>query len=301
MRSSSQSRRLLFIVNDAGFFGSHRLPIALEAQRQGYHVALACPDDEKARAVAAKGVELVPISLARGGLNPTGEVRALIELDRLMDSHKPDLVHLITSKPIIYGGLVTRRRHIPAVAAVSGLGHVFIDDGLKARALRQAALLGYRAAMARPGLFPIFQNRDNLALFQKARAIHEAPTLIRGSGTDVSRFDPSPAANGVPRLVLPARMLYAKGVSEFVEAARILKNESVAAEFRLVGDPDPANPASIPIKQLQAWDAEGVVRWEPYRADIEQVLKESDVVVLPSTMKASQRRLSMRLLRAGPS
>ena len=168
------------------------------------------------------------------------------------------------------------------MAAVSGLGHVFIDSGAKAKLLRRIALLGYRAAMDRPGLFPIFQNRDNLALFRAARAIREEPTLIRGSGTDLSRFDPAPADNAVPRLVLPARMLYAKGVAEFVEAARLLKAQGVVGEFVLIGDPDPANPASIPEPQLHAWDAEGVVRWEGYRADIEAVLKASDIVVLPS-------------------
>lgn len=274
--------RLLYIVNDAGFFCSHRLPIALAAQAAGYAVAVACPVDAKAARITAAGLEHIDLPLGRGRLDPLGEVTALRALDRIVGQFAPALVHLITSKPIIYGGLVTRRRRIPAVAAVSGLGHVFIDDSPKSRLLRQAALVGYRLAMDRPGLHPIFQNRDNLALFEQAGAVREAPTLIRGSGTDLVRFDPTPANNTVPRLVLPARMLYAKGVAEFVEAARMLRAQGVQAEFVLVGDPDPANPASIPEAQLRAWDAEGVVRWEGYRADIEEVLRQSDIVVLPS-------------------
>lgn len=274
--------RLLYVVNDAGFFCSHRLPLALAARDAGYEVAVACPADAKAARITAAGLAHIDLPLGRGKLDPMGELTALRALDRIVAGFDPALVHLITSKPIIYGGLITRRRRIPAVAAVSGLGHVFIDNSAKSRLLRRAALTGYQLAMDRPGLYPIFQNRDNLALFQAAGAVREAPTLIRGSGTDLARFDPAPAANPVPRLVLPARMLYAKGVAEFVEAARALRSAGVRAEFVLVGDPDPANPASIPEAQLRAWHAEGVVRWEGYRADIEQVLREADIVVLPS-------------------
>ena len=274
--------RLLYIVNDAGFFCSHRLPIALAARAEGYDVAVACPGDGKAARITDAGIAHIDLPLGRGKLDPAGEVVAVRALDRVVAGFAPALVHLITSKPIIYGGLVTRRRRIPAVAAVSGLGHVFIDDSAKSRLLRRAALLGYRLAMDRPGLHPIFQNRDNLALFEQAGAVREAPTLIRGSGADLARFDPAPVANRVPRLVLPARMLYAKGVAEFVEAARMLRARGVAAEFVLVGDPDPANPASIPEAQLRAWHAEGVVSWEGYRSDIEEVMRQSDIVVLPS-------------------
>jgi len=274
--------RLLYVVNDAGFFLSHRLPIALAARDAGYDVAIACPADDKSSKIIAAGLRHIELPLPRGGLGPLGELRAILALDRLFASFKPDLAHLITSKPIIYAGLVSRRRGIPAVAAVSGLGHVFIDGGLKAKMLRPLALLGYRLAMGRKGLFPIFQNRDNLALFRDAGALREEPTLIRGSGTDLAMFDPEPADNLVPRLVLPARMLFAKGVAEFVEAARILRARGIKAEFVLVGDPDPANPASIPQKQLEAWNADGVIRWEGYRADIDAVLKDSDIVVLPS-------------------
>ncbi len=276
------AERLLYIVNDAGFFCSHRLPIAVAAQAEGYDVAVACPNDAGAGRIAEAGLRHIGLPLGRGKIGPLGEVKALHALDRLFARFRPDLAHLITSKPIIYGGLVSRRRKVPAVAAVSGLGHVFIDEGAKARLLRRIALLGYRMAMNRPGLFPIFQNRDNLALFREAGALHEEPTLMRGAGTDLADFDPAPADNAVPRLILPARMLYAKGVAEFVEAAKLLQEQGIEAEFVLAGDPDPANPASIPEAQLRAWDADGVVRWVGYRADIAAALKEADIVVLPS-------------------
>lgn len=274
--------RLLYVVNDAGFFCSHRLAIALAAREAGYQVAVASPKSSAARLIEEAGFVFFDLPLGRGKISPSGEIVAFRRLQRIVRSYRPALVHLITSKPIIYGGLITRWYGIPAVAAVSGLGHVFIDDRPKSRLLRSFALAGYRAAMGRRGLYPIFQNRDNWDLFARTGAVGEEPTLIRGSGTDLARFDPTPAVNAVPRLVLPARMLFSKGVGEFVEAARLLRAQNVEATFALVGDPDPANPASVPRTQLQSWHDEGVVRWERFRPDIETVLRESDVVVLPS-------------------
>ena len=99
--------------------------------------------------------------------------------------------------------------------------------------------------------------------------------MIPGSGTDLSLFDPAPVDNAVPRVILPARMLYAKGVAEFVDAAKMLLDQGVQADFVLMGDPDPANPASVPEAQLCAWDAQGAVRWEGYRKDIAQALHEA--------------------------
>lgn len=276
------SKRLLFVVNDAGFFISHRLPIALAMRDRGYCVAIACPADRKTTLFASNDLLHLDVPLARGRIGPFGELRALRELNRQIREFDPDLVHLITSKPVIYGGILTRWRKIPAVAAISGLGHVFIDNSLRSRMLRAIALIGYRIALNRRGMFVIFQNLDNLRLFQQHKALREEPALIRGSGTQISKFDSAPAANSIPRVVLPARMLFSKGVAEFVEAARMLRARNIAAEFVLVGDPDLSNPATVPAAQLRAWDEEGVIRWEPHRPDIETVLKYSDLVVLPS-------------------
>lgn len=276
------SKRILYVVNDAGFFRSHRLPLAAAMRDQGYTVAIACPGDSKAAQFSAEGLIHLDFPLARGKIGLRGEIHALRALNRLIADFAPDLVHLITSKPVIYGGMIIRWRKIPAVAAISGLGHVFIDDSLRSRILRAAALVGYRLALRRRGIFGIFQNRDNMSLFQRNGALFEEPVLIRGSGTQIGLFDPVPANNGVPRIVLPARMLLSKGVAEFVEAARILRGQEIAGEFLLVGDPDPSNPATVSADQLQSWHDEGIVQWQPYRADIEQVLQDSDIVVLPS-------------------
>jgi glycosyltransferase involved in cell wall biosynthesis len=276
------TRRLLFVVNDAAFFCSHRLPLALAAREAGWQVSVACPLDGGIAPILENGIIHFPIPLGRGKLGPLGELRAIVAIDRVFARYRPDLAHLITSKPIIYGGLVARRRRVATVSAVSGLGHVFIDDGSKARVLRRMAMAGYRLAMRRPRSFTIFQNADNLALFRELGAVSDAFAIIRGSGTDLSRFDPAPVKNRRLQIILPARMLYSKGVGEFVEAARLLQLRGVEADFRLVGDGDPANPATVPADVLREWHASGIVIADGYRPDIAQVLKSADIVVLPS-------------------
>lgn len=276
------NKRLLFLVNDAGFFLSHRSPIALAARAEGFDVAVVCPNSPDAAKLAEKDLRHIALDMRRGRISLLEEIGTIRRLDRIFRDERPDLVHLITSKPIIYGGLVARRHGVPVVAAISGLGHIFIDAGLKTRLLRCAALLGYRLAMRRRGVFPIFQNRDNLELFRRAGAIREEPTLLPGSGTDLSRFDPSPVDTGTFRVGVPCRMLRSKGILEVVAAARELKRTAVEAEFVLIGNPDPANPASVARADLQAWHDEGIVRWLGYRADVENVLKTCDVVALPS-------------------
>jgi glycosyltransferase involved in cell wall biosynthesis len=285
------TQSIFFVVNDAGFFLSHRLELALEAARRGYRTAVVCPRDARSARFADYGIEHleVPMPRARGGV--LAELRALLALFRLLRARRPTLLHLITAKPIIVGGAVARVLGIPVVAAVSGLGHMFIESSAKAGLIRRLILLGYAVALRRKAAFPIFQNEDNRDLFERAGINGGREVLIRGSGAALERFDPTPREGDRPVAVLPARMLWTKGVGEFVEAARILRARGYDAEFRLVGDPDPGNPASIPVATLEDWNREGVVRWLAHRADIEAVLHDSDLVVLPSYLEGLPKTL----------
>jgi glycosyltransferase involved in cell wall biosynthesis len=285
------SRTLFFLVNDAGFFLSHRLELALEATRRGFRAAVICPRDDNAGRLADHGIEHLELAMPRGRGGLIAELKAMLALYRLLRADRPTVLHLITSKPIIVGGLVARLLGIPVVAAVSGLGHVFIERSLKAAVMRRLVLMGYRAALKRDGAFVIFQNEDNRDLFEQAGINGGRDVLIRGSGTALERFDPAPRVNANAIVVLPARMLWTKGVGEFVEAARVLRGKGYQAEFQLVGDPDPGNPASIPRSTLEAWSNEGIVRWQPHRTDIEAVLRDCDIVVLPSYLEGLPKTL----------
>lgn len=282
LRVIQVARLILYIVNDCRFFITHRLSIALEAKRQGFDIAVVCPIDSHSGQLTELAIRHISVPMGRGACGVLREIMAAASLFRTMYRERPDLVHLITSKPIILGGLAARLLGIPCIAAVSGLGHVFVDESAKSRFLRKIVLLGYWAALKRKGAFTIFQNGCNRDIFVRANITNGHEILIPGSGADLSRFDPAPRANSVPVVVLPCRMLWTKGVGEFVEAARLLQSEDIRAEFLLVGDPDPRNPSSVDAETLQRWSESGFVRWLGYRSDIEGILQNADIVVLPS-------------------
>ena len=278
----SSKKKLIFFVNDARFFLSHRLALALAAPSRGFHPIVVCPPSDHVDELLGHGIEWHPIDLPRGHVRPLKEWKAINEFGALVDRLSPQLVHCITSKPILYGGIVTRARDIPAVAAISGLGHVFISQTPKARLLRLGASIGYRLSIRRRGMFALFQNENDLAILRRLGALCEEPTLVPGSGTRLEDFDPRPASNPKPCIVLNARMLQSKGVYEFVEAARLLRDRGVKAEMVLAGDTDPANPRAVTRKELAGWHEEGIVTWLGHREDIAQVLAEADIVTLPS-------------------
>jgi hypothetical protein len=216
--------RLLFLVNEASFFVSHRLPIAIAAQATGYQVTVACPSSDAVATIKAAGLRHVPIRGRRGRAGVPHELAMAASVLTLLWRERPHLVHLITAKPILYGGFAARLLSIPAVAAVSGMGYIFTRSGKHANGLRALIIAGYRLALHRPGAFAIFQNEADRALFRDKRLTWPGhDTVFHGSGTDLDAFDPAPPENGRPLVVLPARMLRDKGVFEFVEAARLLQ------------------------------------------------------------------------------
>lgn len=278
------TRRILYLVNESRFFLSHRLPLALAAQAAGYEVHIATPADDAAHLIPRHGLRHHPVALSREGTGPLGELRGLVSIGRLYRRLRPDLVHQVTIKPVLYGGLMGRLLGVPArVSAISGLGYLFIAPGLKACLLRTAARQAYRGALGGAGSQVIFQNPDDRDDFvRRALVTAEQTVLIRGSGVDTALFQPNAPPAGTPLVVLPARMLWDKGVGEFVEAARQLRARGLDARFALVGPVDPYNPAGIPPDRLEAWQREGVIEWWGRRDDMPQVLRQATVVCLPS-------------------
>lgn len=276
--------KLLFTVNDAGFFLSHRLPVALAARDAGYEVhAATAPGDAVAR-IRDLGFTHHAVPLSRRGLNPLAELWTLWSLVRLYRRLRPDLIHNVTVKPVLLGGIAARLAGAPAVvSAVSGLGYVFIRQGWKGSMLRFAVQTGYRWALRRRGARVIFQNPDDRETFlTQGLAAAKDCVLIKGSGVDVSRFTPAPEPDGPPVVVLPARMLRDKGVADFVEAARRLRAQGVAARFVLAGGAGDGNPTAIPAAELRSWQDEGAVEWWGFRSDMAAVLRQAHIVCLPS-------------------
>lgn len=277
-------RRLLFIINDAAFFISHRLPLAVAARENGFEVHVATPEATACVKIKNAGFVFHAIPLSRSGKNPFKELKSLAAIYALIRKVKPDLVHLVTIKPIIYGGLMARLLKIPAVvAAVSGLGYVFTSETPSAKFLRAGVSQLYRLALGHAHLKVIFQNPDDRHLFLQNNACLPIQTvLIRGSGVDLLAYNALPEPTNKMVVVMISRLLKDKGVLEYVAAAKQLKVAGIQAQFLLVGDADEGNPACIDCSLLGQWQQEGDVTLLGFREDIAQLIEQANLVVLPS-------------------
>ena len=276
--------RLLFVVNTDWFFVSHRLPIALAAQRNGYEVHIATAITDKLDFLNSHGLKVHPLHLVRSGLGLVNALQTLFELISIIQHVRPDVVHLVTIKPVLLGGLVARWMRVPAlVSAVSGLGYVFMANGSMARARLGLVKRVYKLALSHCNQVVIFQNPDDRDTLTAATSLpSDKVVMICGSGVDLVQFFVVPEAEGLPVVLLPARLLADKGLFEFVAAAKLLLAKGLAARFVLAGLVDNANPYSVTQAQLDTWVADGAVEYLGYVADMPQVLASASVVVLPS-------------------
>ncbi len=278
------TKKLLFVVNVDWFFLSHRLPIALKAQQGGFEVHIATGVTDKLNVLQSYGLKVHPLVLERGGLGVFNAAKTLFELRRIIKAVKPDVVHLVTIKPVLLGGFVARWLRVPAlVSAVSGLGYVFTAKGRLARFLKWMVSRIYSWAFGHHNQKVIFQNLDDRDTLVAASGLSSAKVeMIRGSGVDLNLYEVKPETSGVPVVLLPARLLADKGIFEFVQAATLLRAKGISARFVLVGMVDSANPTSVTQNQLDDWLAEGVVENWGYRTDMPEVIASVNMVVLPS-------------------
>lgn len=276
--------KLLYVVNSADFFRSHRLQLAQEARLRGCEVAVVCGEGSGEDALSALGVRTLTIPLSRAGTSPRAEWRAYRALLALYRREQPDLVHHVTIKPVIYGTRAARAAGVRAVVnALPGMGWVFTGKSVFARMRSRAVNMLYRRALVHPNMRVVFQNRDDQDGFVTATGLPRALTcLIRGSGVDLEAFPQQPEPDAPITFVLVGRMLADKGVREFVAAAERVRAEHPDWRFRLVGDIDPGNPSSLDRAVLHDWHARGVVEWLGHRDDVAALLANCHVVCLPS-------------------
>lgn len=272
------------MVNAPEFFLSHRLPLAIAAQKAGFDVHVATAEGPEVKSIQSLGFTHHLVPFARSGQNPLNELKTLISLIRLFKTLKPSLVHLITIKPVLYGGIAARVTGIKAVvSAVSGLGTVFIAESAIARLRRWLVIVMYRFAFNQKRLSVIFQNPDDrdVLLSLKTLRAHQV-RMIRGSGVDLLVYPFVPEPEGVPVVVMAARLLKDKGVIEFIEAAKILNDRNVLVDMRLIGSPDIGNSTSVTQTELDQWGAEGYVKLLGYQKDIAKHYSEANIICLPS-------------------
>ncbi len=286
--------RLLYLVNETHYFSTHWLAVAAAAKAAGCEVHVAAPfAAEGVAAIAAAGLRYHPIPLERRSLSPWGELRLLAAIFALERRLKPDLVHHLTMKPVVWGGLAARAAQVPAaVFSINGLGHLFLGPDLGTRLLRALVTPLYRLSLGHRRSRTVFQNPDDRALFLKLGLVGAARAeQIKGSGVDLTRFRPRPEPDGPPVVLLPARLLAEKGVNEFVAAAKMLRGQGVAGRFALAGRIDPGNPSAIAEATIRAWVAVGTIEWWGHRGDMPEALAEAAIVCLPSYREGTPRAL----------
>ena len=308
--------KIVLFANTEWYLWNFRRSLALTLRDAGHDVLLISPDGPYGDKLRALGLRWQPVRMDRRSLNPLREAWLLLHLLRLFRQERPRLVHGFTIKCAVYGSLAARLAGVPArVNAVAGMGYVFISNALKARMLRPLVRTLLKLALGGRDARLILQNPDDVVLFERAGLVDTAHVrLIPGSGVDCTRFVPCAVESdgtdsrlsraaplrgndgitseeveraGVPvgsrlRVLLPARLLWDKGLAEYVHAARLLRAEGRAIDFLLAGDPDLGNPAAVPEADVRGWVAEGLVQWLGHVDDMPGLLRSVDIVALPS-------------------
>lgn len=276
--------KLLYVVNEARFFISHRLALGLAAIARGDDVCVITAPGTGEEELAQYGLKHVSVPLSRSGFTLLQEVAAYRTLKQIYRRERPDLVHHVTIKPVIYGSLAARAASVPAVVnAVPGLGSVFSQRGAKAATLRILVNLLYRFAFFNANMRVIFQNSEDLGEFINHNIVRREQTiLIRGSGVDIGAYQPCAEPTSPPIFVLVARMLKEKGIIEFAQAAALVKRQHPTWRFLLAGDLDPGNPSALTQAQLIDLQDEYGVEWIGYHSDMPSLMAQSHVVCLPT-------------------
>ena len=274
--------KAILFANTDWYLYNFRLAYADYLREQGWEVVFMSPSGEHADKLKEAGYRHIPFEFSRKGINPLQESETIRRIKEVYAEEKPDLVHHFTIKCVIYGSLAAKELGMKAIVnSITGLGSMFLSNKPHIRLIREVVKKLYKKALSDTEV--IFENPDDRALFIQMGLVSENnSTIVLGTGVDTEHFVPIEPPNSVPLTILPARMIWDKGVREFVEAACMIKDSGVEARFALVGNNDPGNPTCIPSEQLTQWQKEGNVEWWGWQDDIPTVISMSHIVCLPS-------------------
>ena len=295
--NASQPVRVMIVLNTAWNLVNFRIGLIRALVAAGYEVVAVAPSDKYADGLATLGCRFIPVPMDNNGINPARDLLLLWRLFCLLRTERPNVYLGYTVKPNVYGSLAARALGIPVINNIAGLGTVFIRGGWLSLFVQSL----YRLALSRSQKV-FFQNNDDRQLFIRSRLVHDGVTdLLPGSGIDLIQFPPTSLPVNVPvRFLLIARMLWDKGVGEFVEAARLLKQRGVGADFCLLGVLDLQNPVAISRQQMSAWVAEGVVNYLGVSDNVKVEIAQADCIVLPSYREGTPRALLEAAAMARP-
>jgi len=278
------SKKICYLVTEDWYFLSHRLQLAKAAQRDGYDVYVITRISKGKNLIESEGIKLIPIDMNRHGKNIINEILLIIRINKIYKSINPDIVHHIALKPILYGSLASIFLKVPKIVnTVAGLGYIFKSRSLGDRII--STIIKYLLKLSVYFKSPEFitQNpedsdflvRNNIT---KNNNIH----LIRGSGVEPELYKPAQYDREIPTILFASRLLWSKGVKDYVSAAEIIRNKNIPSVFLLAGDPDPENPDSVSMLQLNEWNNSGVISYIGQQNNMPELLSEIDIVCLPT-------------------
>ena len=275
--------KLFIVVNVDWFFLSHRLPIALSAKEHGWNVTIVTADTGKLKDIEEAGLKTIRLPMSRSGMNIKEELKTLQFLKHLYKEERPDVVHHVGMKTILWGSLAAKFSKVNGVVnAVSGLGGFFADDNKSILSKIMPKVLKY--AHHRDKILVIFQNNEDKALYIKKGIIDETHArFIKGSGVDLNEFAYTPEPKtGKIVVILTARMIAEKGIFILTEAAESLRETyKDKVEFWIVGGIDD-HPGAITKEQMEEVCDGKYIKWLGYRTDVKELLKKSHIVAFPS-------------------
>jgi glycosyltransferase involved in cell wall biosynthesis len=279
--------KLFYVVAKAEYFLSHRLELANFVKNNGCKVAVA----STVFGNKLKGIKNFEVPFKRGSINIFCELRSLWILCKIIHFYKPDLIHNVALKPVLYGGFLARIFQIPSVNSINGFGYIFTSNQMKAKILKPLISLFLRIILNHSKATIIVQNQDDFADCEKLLP-KSCVKLVPGSGVNTDCFYPHASKFEAPiTFVLVARMLWSKGIQEYVSAAEKVKQQYPDTQFLLVGEPDLENPESITHDVLNSWHNQGVVEWLGHQSDVKSIYDVAHVAVLPSYREGMPKAL----------
>ncbi|MAI28791.1 MAG: hypothetical protein CMP38_01145 [Rickettsiales bacterium] len=284
--------RIAYVINDASFFISHRLPLALKVIEMGGKVCLITGTninkdiEEKSILTLKKNkISLHRCKFSQGVNNPISELIGLFQLINYLRKFKPTTVHSVTAKANLMTSIACNFfKHKKLIISISGMGTLFTGKlGVKKLIFQKIFTFLLRRALKRIKFKFIFQNKEDYYNYKSIIHIDENQfKIINGSGVDTFKLKPMAKKSNVLKVLLPARMLFEKGIEEFVNASKILKEKKIEGEFYLAGDTVSLNPSAIDKMKIDCWVKKGLVIYLGHIIDLHKMYSDIDIVCLPS-------------------
>lgn len=294
--------KVLVIAQNTNVLLIFRGQLLLEFVKAGHEVIVCSPENnpEFLEKFSKMGIAFITFPLTRNGMNPIKDLRALKFLLRTVSQIDPDIVFNIAIKPAIYGSLAARLKGVPKVfSLICGSGYAFVELGFTRKLINLLARILLRLAL-KHNASVFFQNPDDLNLFVRLGLTSQKQTvLVNGSGVDLKYYNPAPLAKNGPVFLLICRLIKDKGVTDYVDAARILKQQYPEATFNLLGPFDSNNPSALSRPQIEKWHQEGLINYHGETNDVRPFISASNVYVLPSFYREGTPRSTLEAMAMG--